>query len=92
VKIVGRDAVAEANVPVLGLELVGTSTAVHGGVPHVEKVIVPDGPTPMLWVTTVAVKVTVCPVFAVAGLATSVAAVAACETAMTSVTGVVTGL
>ena len=66
VKIVGREAVAEANAPVFGLAFVGTSVAVQGGVPHAENKTVPVGPTPLLCVVIVAVNVTVCVVVTVA--------------------------
>jgi hypothetical protein len=77
VKIVGRVAVADAKAPVLGLNAVGTSAAVHGGVPHVENVTEPVGPTPELCVAMAAVNVTVCPVAAVARSAASVVVVVA---------------
>jgi hypothetical protein len=87
VKIVGREAVADANAPVLGLNAVGTSVAVHGGVPQVENVTVPVGPTPELCVAMVAVKVTVCAVVTVAWFAASAVVVVARVTVSASGTG-----
>jgi len=90
--MVGREAVADANVPVFGLKSVGTSVAVHGGVPHVENVTVPEGPAPRLCVEMVAVKVTVCAVVTVVESAASAVDVVAFVTVRLSVTGVTTGL
>jgi hypothetical protein len=89
-KTVEREAVAEANV--LEVPAVGTSVAVHGGVPHVENVTVPDGPAPRLCVVMVAVKTTACPAVAVLRLVESPVVVVAFETVTVSVTGVATGL
>lgn len=85
--MVGREAVANANAPVLGLAEFGTSVAVQGGVPHVENVTVPVGPVLTLCVVIVAVSSTVCAVVTVVMLAVNPVAVVALVTVSASVTG-----
>jgi hypothetical protein len=74
-KEVVKVAVPNAPAPVTVLKFTGTTVAVHGGVPQVENVTVPVGPTPLLLIAeplttlvpvTVATSVTDCPVVTVA--------------------------